>query len=151
LQALIIILSNIFLVLVNILIHYETLYRLANILNIIRIAHRYRVLLGVMVIFVIHIIEIVIFAFGYYLVLTMPSMGDMSGNSSDFVSLIDCIYFSFVTYTTIGYGDIFVHGYARYITGVEALLGLTLITWSASFLFIEMQKNWDVKSSSRKK
>jgi hypothetical protein len=150
LQALIIILINIFLVLVNILIHYETLYRLAGTLNSLRIAHRYRVLLGVMVIFLIHTIEIIIFALGYYLVFAMPSMGNMSGNSSGFISFIDCAYFSFVTYTTIGYGDIFVHGYARYITGIEALLGLILITWSASFLFIEMQKNWDLKSTVRK-
>jgi hypothetical protein len=28
------------------------------------------------------------------------------------------------------------------LTGVEALTGLILITWSASFLFIEMQKYW---------
>jgi hypothetical protein len=35
-----------------------------------------------------------------------------------------------------------VDGYLRYLTGVEALTGLILITWSASFLFIEMQKYW---------
>lgn len=149
-QTLIIILVNIFLVLVNILIHYETLYRLAKSLNILPIAHRYRVLFGVMVIFLIHIIEILIFALGYYFVLAIPSMGNMTGNASDLITFIDCAYFSFVTYTTIGYGDIFVHGYARYITGIEALSGLILITWSASFLFIEMQKNWDLRHSSKK-
>jgi hypothetical protein len=39
------------------------------------------------------------------------------------------------------------HGYLRYLTGIEALLGLLLITWSASFLFLEMQKYW---TSSKK-
>jgi hypothetical protein len=28
------------------------------------------------------------------------------------------------------------------LTGIEALTGLVLITWTASYLFIEMQKYW---------
>ena len=31
------------------------------------------------------------------------------------------------------------------LTGIEALVGLILITWSASFLFMEMGKYWRVK------
>jgi hypothetical protein len=54
---------------------------------------------------------------------------------------------SFVTYTTVGYGDLVAGGYLRYLTGVEALTGLILITWSASFLFIEMGKYWRVSKN----
>ena len=140
---------NLLLVLVNIIIHYETLYLLANKLNVLRITHRYRVLYGVLVIFVTHTVEIIIFGLGYFAILALPNMGTMSGNASGIPSLLDCIYFSFVTYTTVGYGDIFVHGYARYLTGVEALLGLILITWSASFLYIEMQKNWTTRATDK--
>jgi uncharacterized membrane protein len=57
-------------------------------------------------------------------------------------SLLDCVYFSFTTFTTIGFGDIEPVGSLRYLTGLEALTGLVLITWTASFLFIEMQKYW---------
>jgi hypothetical protein len=50
----------------------------------------------------------------------------------------------------VGYGDFVAQGYVRYLTGVEALTGLILITWSASFLFIEMQKYWtDAKRNDR--
>jgi hypothetical protein len=30
----------------------------------------------------------------------------------------------------------------RYLTGIEALTGLVLVAWSASFLYLEMQQNW---------
>jgi hypothetical protein len=56
--------------------------------------------------------------------------------------LLDCVYLSFITFTTVGYGDLVAHGYLRYLTGIEALTGLILITWSASFMFLEMQKDW---------
>ena len=62
--------------------------------------------------------------------------------------LLDCAYLSFVTFTTLGYGEIVAQGYLRYLTGVEALTGFILITWSASFLFIEMQKYWTLSRSN---
>jgi hypothetical protein len=70
------------------------------------------------------------------------------GSVSDHGLLLDSAYLSFITFTTVGYGDVVVDGYLRYLTGIEALTGLILITWSASFLFIEMQKYWDEKNSS---
>ncbi len=36
-------------------------------------------------------------------------------------------------------------GALRYLTGVESLAGLLLITWSASFLYIEMVRYWDIE------
>ena len=56
---------------------------------------------------------------------------------------MDCAYFSFTIYTTLGFGDIVPHGNMRYLTGLESLTGLVLITWSASFLYYEMQRHWD--------
>ena len=66
------------------------------------------------------------------------------GKISSHGIILDYVYLSFVTYTTVGYGDLVAGGYLRYLTGVEALTGLILITWSASFLFIEMGKYWRV-------
>ena len=74
--------------------------------------------------------------------LNMPGMGKLVGENLAHGGLMDCAYLSFVTFTTVGYGDLVVHGYARYLTGLEALTGLVLVTWSASFLFIEMQRYW---------
>ena len=43
----------------------------------------------------------------------------------------DCLYFSVVTYTSLGFGDQIPTSHARLIAGVEALNGLLLIGWSA--------------------
>ena len=70
-------------------------------------------------------------------------MGGLEGNFDG--SIWHCVYFSFTTFTTLGFGDIQPLGYIRYLTGIESLTGLVLITWTASFLFLEMQRNWKEK------
>ena len=42
----------------------------------------------------------------------------------------------------MGFGDITPEGPLRLLVGTEALVGLVLITWSASFSFIAMQYYW---------
>jgi hypothetical protein len=139
---------NTLLALLVILIHYEVLFQLDK--QLPKVSHlpaRFKVLVGAGVIFMAHIVEIWVFAFGYLLALQLEGMGGLTGTVSNHGALLDSVYLSFVTYTTVGYGDVVAHGYLRYLTGVEALLGLLLITWSASFLFLEMQKYW---TSSKK-
>jgi hypothetical protein len=136
-------LINAALVLFAIFLHYEVLYHLARQLaDRLHLPRRFRVLLSVCVIFMTHVVEIWVFALGYYYTLNMPGMGKLIGENLAHGGLMDCAYLSFVTFTTVGYGDLVVHGYARYLTGLEALTGLVLVTWSASFLFIEMQRYW---------
>ncbi|MEI7917321.1 MAG: potassium channel family protein [Methylophilaceae bacterium] len=150
-QLALVFLLNIALVLFIILIHYETLYHLATLLPTLKtITPRYRVLFGVCVIFICHVFEIWIFALGYYGTLQFKDMGSLVGVHSVDGQLLDCVYLSFVTFTTVGYGDLVAEGYARYLTGVEALTGLILMTWSASFLFIEMQKYWHIPKDNNK-
>jgi len=81
--------------------------------------------------------------------LAVPCHGGLVGELSGHGILLDCAYLSFVTFTTLGYGEIVAQGYLRYLTGVEALTGFILITWSASFLFIEMQKYWTTYKSNQ--
>jgi len=66
--------------------------------------------------------------------------GTLTGSFNS--GLMDCAYFSFVSFTTLGFGDIVATGDIRFLAGLEALTGLVLITWTASFMFIEMQKQW---------
>ena len=137
--------ANSLLALIVILIHYEVLFQLDKYLpKVAHIAPRFKVLLSVGVIFLAHVLEIWIFALGYYATLQFPLMGSLVGEISGHGALLDCAYLSFITYTTVGYGEIVAQGYLRYLMGIEALVGLILITWSASFLFIEMQKYWTV-------
>ena len=134
-----------------ILIHYEVLSVLDRKLPSFRhIPSRFRVLLGVGVIFLTHVIEIWLFAMGYFLSLQVDGLGTITGDPAGHGVFLDCVYLSFVTFTTVGYGDIVAQGYVRYLTCIVALTGLILITWSASFLFIEMQKYWtDAKHNDR--
>ena len=76
-----------------------------------------------------------------HFVLAGSGWGSLEGNFDG--SLLDCVYFSFTVYTTVGFGDIEPLGYIRYLTGIESLAGLVLITWTASFLYLEMQRHWD--------
>ena len=58
------------------------------------------------------------------------------------MTLFDYMYFSSTVYSTLGFGDIVPVGEIRALTGIEAVSGLVLITWSASFTFLEMQRHW---------
>jgi Ion channel len=87
-----------------------------------------------------HAVEVWIFGLVYYVSIHLQ-WGLLSDGSVD--SLLDCVYFSFTVFTTLGFGDITPHGSLRFLTGIESLSGLVLITWTASFLYIEMQKYWE--------
>jgi hypothetical protein len=39
-------------------------------------------------------------------------------------------------------GDVTVSGPIRFVCGTEGLTGFILITWSASFLYLEMERFW---------
>jgi len=59
-----------------------------------------------------------------------------------------CMYFSAETYTSLGFGDITPVGPIRLLAGIEALNGLLLIGWSASFTYIAMERFWDADGAS---
>lgn len=131
---------NSVLITVVVIIHFEVLNCLSVVLPKIPVTKRYRVLFGVFGGLVAHALEMWIFAIGYFLLLESGQFGSLDGAFNG--TLLDCAYFSFTTYTSLGYGDIAPHGYLRYLAGLEALTGLVMITWTASFMFIEMQKFW---------
>ena len=134
-------LINTFIIALAVLIHYEFLSRLSVIIPKYRKIHRLRILIGLFGSLLAHIIEVWFFAIGYFLMIRSGEFGTLIGNFS--YTLIDCVYFSFVTYTTLGIGDITPIGNIRFLAGLESLTGLVLITWTASFLFIEMRRYWD--------
>ena len=123
-----------------VLLHYEALYRLSLLLSLLRIRSHYRVLLGMFGAFLAHVIEVWLFALAYFFMHRHDKFGTVEGLSID--RMTDFAYFSFVTYTTVGYGDLVPVGDIRFLAALESLAGLMLITWSASFIFIEMQRSW---------
>lgn len=87
-----------------------------------------------------HVVELSVFAVGYWL-LEHERFGqivDAQGERST-----DVWYFSFVAYTSLGFGDLTPRGPLRFITALETLTGLLLIAWTASFVFVEMQRTWN--------
>ncbi len=138
---------NSFLVMISVIVHYEFLYRLTLYIPKMEIEHRYRIVFGVFGALAAHVVEIWIFAISYYVMNHLEGFGHLRGNFSG--SLIDCVYFSFTVFTTLGFGDIEPVGNLKYLTGIEALTGLVLITWSASFLYYEMERYWGRKKRKR--
>ncbi|WP_426110935.1 potassium channel family protein [Pseudomonas sp. DSP3-2-2] len=136
-------LINMLIITTAVFIHHECLLRLNLLMPRLKIWHRFRIVFGVMGALVAHAIEVWVFALGYYLMNKSERLGKLTGNFDG--SFMDSVYFSFTTYTTIGFGDISPIGPLKFLTGLEALTGLVLITWTASFLFIEMQKYWGIK------
>ncbi len=122
-------------------IHYEILYRLFLLIPKLKIKHRFKIVTGVFGALIAHALEIWIFAIAYHFMYWADGWGTFEGNFSG--SIWDCAYFSFTTFTTLGFGDIVPLGDLRYLTGIESLTGLVLITWTASFLYLEMQRYWD--------
>lgn len=122
-----------------VLIHYEVLNRLSLWLGGRKGQHRPRVLFAIVGMLSAHIAEIWVFGVASMLLLLGPQFGVATGIETD---LLDQVYFSAMTFSTVGLADAHVSGPVRFLHGTEALTGLVLITWSASFTFLEMERFW---------
>ncbi len=119
-------------------IHYEVLTHLSEKHFKREWPSRLLLPVGVLIVILTHVIEIWVFAFAYLLIFLFNGVGDIVGEFN--YTILDYVYFSFVNYTSLGYGDLVPIGHIRFIAGTEPLVGLVLIAWSASFLYIEMQR-----------
>lgn len=82
-------------------------------------------LAGWMILF--HLFEITAWAVFYYWAKGMPD-------------LHSAFYFSAVTYTTTGYGDLTLPKEFRFVGGVEALTGVLMCGWSTGFFFAAVSR-----------
>jgi len=78
-------------------------------------------------IILLHLIEITLWGAFYVWRRAMPDLA--SG-----------LYFSAVTYTTTGYGDLVLPSEWRLLGGVEALTGILLCGWSTGFFFVVVSR-----------
>lgn len=123
-----------------VLVHYETMSLLSGWLQRLGGMRRPRMLVLMFVLLTAHVIEIWFFGFGYFGLAHVSGTGQLMGRQLE--GLPDYVYFSAVVYSTLGFGDIFPVGAVRFLSGTEALTGFALLTWSASFTFLEMQRFW---------
>ena len=133
--------TTIFVISLVIGLHYEVLRACIRFLPAVAHRRRQRVVVLILVILCTHAIEIWLFAFGYYSLLKLEGFGSITG-FVEITTLLDHAYYSAMVYTTVGFGDVYPLGPIRFMTGMEALTGLVMITWSASFTFLEMQRDW---------
>lgn len=124
----------------SVFIHFEALERLNRALPRMRLAPRFRVLLVMFALLAVHCAEVGVFAAGLLLAVDSGYLGHVAGVQH--LGIADALYVSVATYTTVGYGDLAPVGPIRLIMGLEGLTGFLLLTWSASFTYLEMQRYW---------
>ena len=77
-----------------------------------------------------HYVEIMIWAAAF---LIIPEVDQLN-------SWEEAIYFSSVTYTSLGYGDITLAPVWRIMSGFEAMNGILLIGWSTAMFYAVVQR-----------
>ena len=132
---------SVIMVIITTLIFYETLRLIWAWLPSVKITPRKRIILVVLALFAGHTISVWLYGILYWVLITYHGLGTLSGQHNGFW---DTIYFSAVTYSSLGFGDVFPTGAVRMICGVEVLNGLVLIGWSVSFTYLAMEKFWEV-------
>jgi hypothetical protein len=80
-----------------------------------------------------HALQIAIWAFAYRQLLP----------DGELPSFEAALYFSFVTFTTLGYGDITLTEGWRLLSGIQALNGILLVGWTTAYLFAVVQRTWE--------
>jgi hypothetical protein len=84
------------------------------------------------VLVVLHAVQIVLWSLAYLFLLPSTVLNTFE----------EATYFSFVTFTTLGYGDITLTGEWRIMSGIEALNGILLVGWSTAMVFTIVQRMW---------
>ena len=79
-----------------------------------------------------HAVEIVVWAIAYQSILPTHELATFE----------EAVYFSFVTFTTLGYGDITLSEGYRLLSGIESLNGIILVGWTTAMLFSVVQHVW---------
>lgn len=137
---LLITLLSVALVIAASVLHYEVLLRVSALIPTLTIPPRRRTLVVVAAVMVSHMLQIGLYAVAYWVAIRLLGLGALSGTLEG--NGFDYFYFSATTFTTLGVGDLALEGPLRILAGVESLNGLVLITWSASFTYISMEKFW---------
>lgn len=110
---------------------------------------RWRVAVIIIAFIIVHMLEIAIFAVSISVLINDGGYGSLNGvDTTDVGSLI---YYSAITYTTVGYGDITPVGDIRLFAAIEALSGMVLVAWTASVIFTVMQRIWREEQTEQAK
>ena len=118
-----------FMALVCVLVHFEAVLLIEKILLRIPSA-RFGLLVSWTGFLLAHVIEIWLYALAY-VACGWLGIGELHGATT----LLEYAYYSAVVYTTLGFGDIVPGVGIQILTGSQALVGLSLIAWSATHTY----------------
>lgn len=133
-------LACLFMLVATTVLHYEVLRLLSAWLPALRIEPRLRLVFVILGAFVAHFAEILLYGAAYWLLASGFHVGGMGPPGP--LPFTRCLYFSAETFTTLGYGDVLPHGDLRLLAGLEALNGMLLMGWTASYTYLSMERLW---------
>ena len=136
--ALVVVLATVATVALCVVVHYEGLAYTSKRIPSGKRNMRLKVLVGIAAVIALHAVEIAFFGIASQLLVLWPECGRIGGATL----FVDHLYFSAMNYTTVGVPDLLAVGPLRFLAATEALTGLVLIAWSASFTFLEMEQYW---------
>ena len=93
---------------------------------------------------ILHLLEAVLWAFLYML---LPAHAGLK-------NFHEAIYFSMITFTTLGYGDVTLNEPWQVLAGAEGMVGIVVFGLTTALLFAVIQKCWKIthdKNVSRRK
>jgi len=132
-------------------IHYEAL-RLLSAIHPRRWSGRMNIGVLIVCIIVVHCLEALVFALGFWFADHVLGLGGLTAMGSAGVSgvhtqpgVLVYAYFALETFTTQSLGDIVPVGASRLIASIEPLVGLILIGWSTSFTYVMMRRDWELE------
>ena len=129
----------------SILIHYETLRWTTKGATDLGVHPRMRLWMMLAAAILSHLMHIALYAGAFLLLEFTFEVGSIEGPDSGPVN--DAVYFSLVCYTTLGFGDVYPAGQLRLLSGIEALNGLVMVTWTASMTYLHMERYWKMGAS----
>ena len=125
-------------VIASIGIHFATLLFTTKVVGKFHGSHPGTIVFSLLLAVIAHLLEILVFAYA----LQYMYSNNMIIFSIDDPHFLDIFYFSGITYTTVGYGDIVLIGSGRTIAVIESVMGLVLIGWTTAFTYYEINRKW---------
>lgn len=128
---------SIFIMVIAVAFHYWSLGRLLRCLpsHCDQRNHFLRSLLVLLLLVSVHLVVIVVFAVGLYLISLDSGLEHLEGGLGQ--RFMDFFYHSAVTYSTLGMSEM-PQGHIKFMTALESLTGIILLTWSATFYYSVM-------------
>jgi hypothetical protein len=140
-------LACVLLLVASTLIHYESLRVLNFSLPRLDMPARIKVVLVILGAFVGHTLEVLLHTAVFYWLARHQGLGTIDGTNQP--AWTSCLYFAATTYTSLGLGDVVAAGPLRLLAGSTSLTGLLLIGWTAAYVYISMERFWEVGAKSK--